>query len=172
MISQETNRYSVQKNPNRPFPLLVTTLKKYLGILVMMSVVKLNNIRSYWSPVIGNNVIIETMSVNKFEDIRRFLHFNNNEHIKANDHPDYDRLFRLRPLINYLRNKYKSVPLESDLSIDEQICSTKVKHFMKQYNPMKPHKWGFKIFVLSGVSGYAYDFEIYSGQENKDRLPD
>ncbi|XP_065324673.1 uncharacterized protein LOC135931467 [Gordionus sp. m RMFG-2023] len=32
--------------------------------------------------------------------------------------------------------------------------------------PMKPHKWGFKFFILCGVSGFAYDFELYSGQEN------
>ncbi|XP_065368731.1 piggyBac transposable element-derived protein 3-like [Calliphora vicina] len=37
---------------------------------------------------------------------------------------------------------------------------------MKQYMPMKPNKWGFKLFVLAGVSGFAYNFEIYSGQEN------
>lgn len=32
--------------------------------------------------------------------------------------------------------------------------------------PTKPHKWGFKLFVLAGVSGFAYKFEIYTGQEN------
>lgn len=32
--------------------------------------------------------------------------------------------------------------------------------------PAKPHKWGYKLFVLSGVSGYIYNFEVYTGQEN------
>ncbi|KAF2889292.1 hypothetical protein ILUMI_16881 [Ignelater luminosus] len=36
---------------------------------------------------------------------------------------------------------------------------------------MKPHKWGFKLFILSGVSGLAYKFEIYTGTENRCRLP-
>lgn len=35
---------------------------------------------------------------------------------------------------------------------------------------MKPHKWGFKLFVLSGVNGYVYEFKIYTGMENKNRL--
>ena len=26
-----------------------------------------------------------------------------------------------------------------------------------------PHKWGYKIFVLSGVSGFSYDFDFYCG---------
>ncbi|KAL4101216.1 hypothetical protein QTP88_021236 [Uroleucon formosanum] len=32
--------------------------------------------------------------------------------------------------------------------------------------PMKPHKWGYKLFILAGVSGFAHNIEIYSGQEN------
>ena len=30
----------------------------------------------------------------------------------------------------------------------------------------KPHKWGYKVFVLCGVSGYAYDMEVYSGKQD------
>lgn len=32
--------------------------------------------------------------------------------------------------------------------------------------PIKLHKWYFKVFVLPGVSGFAYRFEIYSRQVN------
>lgn len=32
--------------------------------------------------------------------------------------------------------------------------------------PNKPNKWGYKLFVLSGASGFAYNFELFSGQEN------
>ncbi|KAJ8968993.1 hypothetical protein NQ314_001981 [Rhamnusium bicolor] len=38
--------------------------------------------------------------------------------------------------------------------------------------PMKPYKWGFKIFVLAGVSGFAYKFEIYADQEKFENLKD
>ena len=30
----------------------------------------------------------------------------------------------------------------------------------------KPHKWGYKLFVLYGDMGFVQIFEIYSGQEN------
>jgi len=33
-----------------------------------------------------------------------------------------------------------------------------------QYLPKKPHKWGYKVYVLSGISGYAYDIELYAGK--------
>ncbi|CAH2091810.1 unnamed protein product [Euphydryas editha] len=37
---------------------------------------------------------------------------------------------------------------------------------LKRYNPQKPHKWGYKVYVLSGISGYAYKTEIETGKEN------
>lgn len=37
---------------------------------------------------------------------------------------------------------------------------------LKNYNPKKPHKWGYKAFVLSGESGLTYDFELYAGAQS------
>lgn len=37
---------------------------------------------------------------------------------------------------------------------------------MKQYLPAKPHKWGYKLYVLCGTDGFSYNFEIYTGDEN------
>ncbi|XP_067939620.1 piggyBac transposable element-derived protein 3-like [Watersipora subatra] len=34
---------------------------------------------------------------------------------------------------------------------------------LKQYIKSKPKKWGYKIWVRSGVSGYVYDFQLYQG---------
>lgn len=103
------------------------------------------------------------MSVQRFEQIKRILHFNNNEHVVPRDHPDHDRLHKIRPLVSHLASRFLKIPFEENLSLDEQICSTKAKNYMKQYNPAKPHKWGYKFFVLSGVSGFTYNFEIYTG---------
>src|SRR6218665_2493731 len=38
-----------------------------------------------------------------------------------------------------------------------------IPHRLKQYNKSKPPKWVYKIWVLSGKSGFAYDKE---GDEN------
>lgn len=84
----------------------------------------------------------------------------------STDNTTRDRLFKIRPVFEALWAKFLSVPMEECLALDEQMCSTKARHYLKQYMPNKPHKWGYKFFVLSGVSGYAYDMEIYTGQEN------
>ncbi|KAF2878824.1 hypothetical protein ILUMI_27348, partial [Ignelater luminosus] len=72
----------------------------------------------------------------------------------------------MRAIIKYLQNRFITVSTEESLAIDEQICATKVRHHLKQYVLNKPHKWGYKLFFLCGISGYAYKFEVYTGQEN------
>jgi hypothetical protein len=52
------------------------------------------------------------------------------------------------------------------------MCSSKARHFLIRYMPKKPNKYGFVLYVLSGMSGFAYNFEVYTGQEDSDRLPD
>jgi len=82
----------------------------------------------------------------------------------------YDRLYKIRPLIDHLNNKFNSIPYPRDLSLDEQLCATKARSYLKKYMPAKPHKWGFEFFVLCDSKGYSYQFEIYSGQENDQRF--
>ncbi|KAF2881259.1 hypothetical protein ILUMI_24917, partial [Ignelater luminosus] len=79
---------------------------------------------------------------------------------------NHDRLYELRPVIIHLLEKHQSIPYEKDLSVDEQICYTKARSYLKLYMLAKLHKWGYKFFVLSGVSGYVYNFEVYTGQGN------
>ena len=39
----------------------------------------------------------------------------------------------------------------------------KGKSGLKQYNPQKPKKWGYKLYVLSGIDGLIHNFEIHTG---------
>jgi len=54
--------------------------------------------------------------------------------------------------------------MEENLSVDKQIVPFKGRSCLCQYNSKKPHKWGYKTWVLCGASGYAYDFECYTGR--------
>lgn len=165
-IVDQTNLYSVQKNPNKPANISMGDIQKFFGIALYMSVIKLPRTRCYWRPDIGNATIRKCMTINEFETLKSVIHFNNNENLLPREHPDYDNLFRIRPLLTELNTRCSSVPMENKLSIDEQICATKSKHHLKQYIPMKPHKWGFKLFMLCDTSGFTYNFEIYNGSTN------
>ncbi|CAG4992133.1 unnamed protein product [Parnassius apollo] len=106
------------------------------------------------------------MPVNKFEKIRRFIYFNDNSKIVSRDNAAHDRLYKIRPIVWKLNETCLNVPFEKYLYVDEDICSTKARHNLKRYNPKKPHKWGYKIYVLSSVSGFAYKYEPETGAEN------
>lgn len=147
-IITETNLYSVQKQPDRPEIINEVELRKYLGILIFMSVYHYPSVRSYWNTKHGFHGIKDAMAVNKFEKMRRILHFNDNDQHKPVGHTEHDRLHKLRPVIDHLNAKFSSMPLDQRLSIDEQMCATKMGHFLKQYLPNKPHKWGFKLYML------------------------
>lgn len=165
IILEQTNLYATQKNPAISSAYNLTDLRKFFGVLLYMSVQNYPSTRSYWSPKFGYEPIYSVLTNNRFEQIKQSLHFNNNEYHKPIGEPGHDRLFKIRPLIDELNNRFSSVAMEQRLSIDEQKCATKVAHFLKQYLPNKPHKWGFKLYVLCSLQGFAYKFEVYAGQD-------
>ena len=59
------------------------------------------------------------------------------------------------------------VSLEEINSVDEIMFPFKGRSYLRQYLLNKPHKWGFKTWRLSGVSGFLYDFDVYQGHSNK-----
>ncbi|CAH2088754.1 unnamed protein product [Euphydryas editha] len=151
-IVDQTNLYSTQKDPNNSVIYNVSDMKKFFGILLYMSVQKFPSTRSYWSPTFGYGPISCCMPVNKFEKLKLSLHFQNNDTHKPVGHPEHDRLFKIRPVIEHLNEKFSSIPMEQRLSVDEQMCATKVAHFLKQYLPNKPHKWNPHLWGKCNVN--------------------
>jgi len=161
-IVEQTNLYAVQIRPEKPLKLTVPELEKFLGITMWMSLIVLPSARRYWNAKYKVNHVSEVMTVNRWEEIKRFIHFNDNTAAE----PDGDRLHKIRPLITQIRDCLNTIPKEESLCVDEQVVPFKGRSRLKQYNKSKPHKWGYKIWVLSGKSGFAYDMEVYTGKEN------
>lgn len=162
LIVEETNRCALQENINSKFGTTATEIKHYIGIVMYMSVYRYPNLESYW----GKNAfapIQKCMPLKRFVAIKRYLSFQD-ESLRVNKgQPGYDPLFRIRTLANLLNDRFDSIPKTARLCVDEQMCSTKTKHHLRQYMPNKPHKWGVKLFVLCDSNGFAYRFEIYNG---------
>ncbi|KAG5869521.1 hypothetical protein JTB14_015732 [Gonioctena quinquepunctata] len=98
-----------------------------------------------------------------WETSKRHLHSNDNTDFIRFGNLGHDKLFKFRPL------------LEEFSAVDEQIIPTKCRNQLKQYNPAKPHEWGYKNQVLSGASGFSYDFDIFAGEQSNtfpDGAPD
>lgn len=93
-----------------------------------------------------------------YEKVRSLLHFNDNSRMLQREHPDFDRLFKVRPLIDTLNQTFGSLSYEQTLSVDELMCSTKMRSHLKQHLPSKPHKRGVKLFILTDTQGFAHKF--------------
>ncbi|XP_050328491.1 piggyBac transposable element-derived protein 4-like [Bactrocera neohumeralis] len=182
-IVEQSNILALQKDINKPANITKSEIEQFIGefsvntveklsenlfsgIVLYMSLMKLPSSRHYWDTTVGQEFVRTIMTCNRWENIKRFLHFNNNEDMKSPGEDGFDKLFKVRPLLNKIREKVLLIPKEEQLVVDEQIIPTKCRHHLKQYIPAKPHKWGFKNFVLSGVSGFSYDFDIFAGAQS------
>lgn len=162
-ISEQTNLYSVQQKStsvNTTF----TEMCQFLGINILSGIVRMPSYRMYWAQETQYAPIAERMSRNRFDKLRNFIHINDNSNILNRDHPDYDKLFKIRPLLDKLKQKFSLIENEECQSVDEIMIPFKGRSSLKQFMQNKPHKWGIKVFARAGVSGIIYDFEIYRGK--------
>ena len=100
------------------------------------------------------------MTCCRSEEIKVHLHFNNN----ATRGENCNTLLKIRPILNHLQRKVQAEKLAENLCVDEQVISFKRKSSIKQYDPKKPTKWGYKVFVLTSASGIIHNFEVYTGR--------
>lgn len=163
MIVTDTNRAAHVENIETRFMVGNDDIQQYIGILMYMSIYRYPSIENYWSRH-AFGPISNTMPKRKFDEIKRYLCFQDESQRKKKGEPGYDPIFRVRAFSNKLNTKFDSIPKTARLCVDEQMCSTKTKHHLRQYMPAKPHKWGVKLWVLCDSHGYAYKFEVYNGK--------
>ena len=160
-IKFQTNLYNQQRQldcKKKIIEVSVAEILKVLGIVSMMGIHKWPNRRMYWAPATKVNSISEAMTRNRFEDILRILHFNDNSLA------DNNKLHKLQPVLDHFNKKFQdSAKAETCQAVDEMMIAFKGRHALKVYMPNKPTKWGYKLWCRAGVSGYVYAFEVSGG---------
>ena len=90
------------------------------------------------------------MSSRRFELIMKFLHLNDSEAQPQRGDPAFDKLYKVRPLLDIVLENFKtSCQPGQHISIDESMISYKGHLSFVQYLPKKPHKRGLKAWVLA-----------------------
>ncbi|XP_051171549.1 piggyBac transposable element-derived protein 4-like [Leptopilina boulardi] len=183
-IVEETNRYAAQKERNSSktrrssgsdndwIELTAKELKGWIGMNIFMAIHKLPSVDLYWSsdPALRVDAIANVMTRNRFQKITSMLHLNDNNNRVPKEDPMFDKLHKVRPLVEALNRSIKDVYKPSNLAaIDESMILFKGRSSLKQYNPMKPIKRGYKVWCLAdSITGFVSNFEIYAGKsENK-----
>ena len=161
LLVEQSNLYAIQKS-GKPLNLTIEELKTFLGIWLYMGVCSIPNLKDYWSTEMRVAQVAECMSLKRFQRLRSHLHLSDN--LDESEEVVNDRYRKVRPLIAHMQKKCRALDQEERKSIDEVIICYKGKFSsLKQYNPKKPTKWGFKAFALAGVSRIIYDLLFYSG---------
>ncbi|XP_060801114.1 piggyBac transposable element-derived protein 3-like [Amyelois transitella] len=162
MIIQNSKLYSAQKNKH-DFDITEEQLKTFLGILLLTGYHTLPRERLYWSLDEDCNVPIvsKAMTRNRFLEIKKFLHFCDNEVAAETS----DKMFKIRPLGDILMKKYMQWGIfHTNLSIDESMIKYFGRHPSKQFIRGKPVRFGYKNWMVSSADGYCYAFDIYCGK--------
>lgn len=107
------------------------------------------------------------MSSRRFELLLKFLHLNDSRKYPARGQPGYDKLYKVRPLLDaVVKNFQASYTPSENLSIDESMVGFKGRLAFLQYMPKKPQKWGMKAWVLAdSANGYIWNWKLYTGKE-------
>ncbi|XP_067950472.1 piggyBac transposable element-derived protein 4-like [Watersipora subatra] len=127
--------------------------------------------RSIWRPqyeLLQMPKASTVMSLRRYDQIKRYLHYCNEEtSIQDRSHPEYDRLYKIRFLINHMRERFTAEYSPSqDLSVDECMIPFRGRWSGKCYDSSKPIKWGVKVWMACcASSGYALNLDVYSGKD-------
>lgn len=168
MIVTQTNLYAEQERIKNWSPVDKAEIRAFLGIFIIMGYHIPPQIDLYWStdPGFRVNEVADVMTVKRFKKILQALHLNKNREEPERGSPDFDKLYKLRPLISLLNDAFQNnATNSSSQSIDESMILFKGRFSLKQYMPLKPIKRDYKVWCCCDSStGYLYNFEIYTGK--------
>lgn len=155
-----TNLYAAQRG-KPTFSVSANEIRGVLTILLISGYVSLPSRRSFWENAddLHNSAVASVMSVNRFEEILRFLHFADNKNLPAGD-----KMAKIRRLYTMMNERFLMFwPPEQDLDVDESMIPYYGKHSAKQFIRGKPIRFGFKLWCLNTKLGYLVQCEPYQG---------
>ncbi|KAF2879502.1 hypothetical protein ILUMI_26671 [Ignelater luminosus] len=103
------------------------------------------------------------MSRNRFDQIKKYLHFVDDETYNPATHPN-PKLNKIFPIYERLVERFQNLCVpEKNITIDESLLLYKGRLGWVQYIPLKRSRFGIYLLCES-KSGYVYNFVIYTGK--------
>jgi hypothetical protein len=168
-----TNEYAHDTHKAEWVKLTVLEFYAFIGIILYMGIVKLPSRAMHWQNGIFNQSYVATvMTRNRFDAIMSCWHWVNTAKFTEAERTTKNRqdgFWSVGGLLTILRGLFKQFyRLSQPCDIDEQTIGFKGRHRAKCYNPNKPQKWHFKVFVLNcALTCYMYDFIMYQGKDEQ-----
>ena len=115
----------------------------------------------------GNVDIKKVMPRNRFQEINIFFAFQRFVRKVAHGNPGHDRLFKVRPVLNYVRSKFETnFKPNKNVAVDKGMIAFRGRLSFCQYMLAKPTKYGIKVWMAADPSnGYVLNFDVYLGKD-------
>jgi len=162
-ICDSTNRRSV-KYTGKSLNCTIAEIKNFFGIALLTGCLNFPQIRMYWSGITRVPRIATAMPRDRFFKVRSNLKVVDDDAVSTSS-KEADRLWKVRPLVEKVRQTCLSLHREGEVSIDEQMIPFSGTTSLKQYVPNKPNPVGLKSFVLANPDGLVLDFRVYVGKD-------
>ena len=176
IIVDNTNAYAAEVDLDREEmrgdfpPTSIDEMKAFLGVVILMGIVKLPKIALYWSTDTRfyQPSIAKVFSRDRFLQLMKYLHISDPTTLPESSHPEY-KLYRVKPIIQVLARTFEQMyNPHREQAIDEAMVKFKGRIGFLQYMPMKPCKREIKIWCrCDSTNGYLCQFEVYIGKETQ-----
>ncbi|KAG0439423.1 PiggyBac transposable element-derived protein 4 [Dictyocoela muelleri] len=111
------------------------------------------------------------MTYERFDVIKRYFHVFDND-LYSDTNSDTIKMSKLDGLIGFLNKKFHQIyEPERDLPVDGNMCSWSGKGGSKVYMPLKPIKYGIKLYAMcESKSGYACSIIQYNSKNSESNV--
>lgn len=149
----------------------VVELHAFIGLLIAAGHMKCcnQNYRSFWHPFYGSTLFQATMGLTRFEQLLRFIRFDDKS--TRSERRVSDKLCPIRSIWEQVTGKFGEYYIPSDnLTVDEQLMPCRCRCCFIQFMPKKPDKYGIKIFWLcDSKTAYPLKGLVYTGKDGNKR---
>lgn len=147
--------------------LSIDKLNMFVGILLFSIFNIRKSSKDYWSksPLLHSDAVSNAMTEKEFSRIRSQLKFAKSAEKNLND-----PIWRIRIFAEEFRKQLQQFGFfSSNMSVDESMIEFYGRLSIKQFMPLKPIRFGIKMWSLCTVSGFLLDFDIYCGKKFEDK---
>ena len=161
-IVRHTVAYARSKG-DQMFTTTRAEISAYLGLNILIGIHELPQLVIYWDSdeFIGVEGFKKTIPKHRFMTLGKYLHL-----VDPTTEDRNDLLCKVRPLVTRLERGFaEAYTPGKNITVDEGLVKFNGRLSFKQYMPMKPDKFGIKVWLLADADTYYVPrFQVYLGK--------
>jgi len=138
-------------------------ISAYLGLNILIGIHKLPQLAMYWDSdqFIGVEGFKKAIPKQRYTTLGKYFHL-----ADPNTEDRADMLCKVHPLVTLLEQKFTEACTPSkNITVDKGLVKFNGRLSFKQYMPMKPDKFGIKVWLLTDADTYYVSrFQVYLGK--------